>query len=524
VAGENEYNFRHVLLRDVAYGSIPRAARIERHRLAAGWIESLGRPDDHADLLAHHYLAAIELARAAGIDASEFAAPAAAALLGAADRSLALNAFSAASRMYEEALSLGLRDDDRPRATFRRGIALNVLGDPARITVLEEARALFEAAGDDEAAAEASSSLAEALWHSGRVEAHRSALVRAQELVREHEVSAAVARVRAQTARYAMLDDEHDQAIRLGREALDMAEQLGLDELRANVLSTIGTAMSNAELGAGDDLVRQAIALGTALNSVEGPRALNNLAVSAYQQGSVLREHELLLEARAVAERIGSENYARFAEGNLCWTFFAIGDWDESLRRSEAFIAECEAGSGHFLEGIAQFARAQILLARDDLDAAMRASSRMVELSSAESSRAAVRYHLFAARLAHELGRPAEARAAFDTALAGTDRIYSHNAITFVLLAEDLGLVDRLDELPGRGPVSPWAEIARLVVAGDLTEAARRLDAAGHLTLAAQVRLGSCDDAELAKAVDFFRSVGATRYLARAEAQLAAMA
>ncbi|MGH2682394.1 MAG: AAA family ATPase, partial [Actinomycetota bacterium] len=59
VAGETEYVFRHLLVRDVAYAEIPRRLRSERHRLAAEWIESLGRPDDHAELLAHHYLAAL---------------------------------------------------------------------------------------------------------------------------------------------------------------------------------------------------------------------------------------------------------------------------------------------------------------------------------------------------------------------------------------------------------------------------------------------------------------------------------
>jgi predicted ATPase len=44
VADEAEYTFRHVLLRDVAYGQIPRAARGDKHSRAAAWIESLGRP------------------------------------------------------------------------------------------------------------------------------------------------------------------------------------------------------------------------------------------------------------------------------------------------------------------------------------------------------------------------------------------------------------------------------------------------------------------------------------------------
>ena len=65
VAGESEYAFAHLLVRDVAYAQIPRADRAEKHVRAARWIESLAgdRGEDLAELLAHHYLAALELAR-----------------------------------------------------------------------------------------------------------------------------------------------------------------------------------------------------------------------------------------------------------------------------------------------------------------------------------------------------------------------------------------------------------------------------------------------------------------------------
>ena len=68
MAGEGEYAFRHVLVRDVAYAQIPRAGRAEKHRLAAEWIDSLGadRAEDRAEMLAHHYGAALEFARASG--------------------------------------------------------------------------------------------------------------------------------------------------------------------------------------------------------------------------------------------------------------------------------------------------------------------------------------------------------------------------------------------------------------------------------------------------------------------------
>ena len=61
VAGEDEYAFRHALVRDVAYEQIPRRARADKHRAAAEWIESLGRTEDHAEMLAHHYASALEL-------------------------------------------------------------------------------------------------------------------------------------------------------------------------------------------------------------------------------------------------------------------------------------------------------------------------------------------------------------------------------------------------------------------------------------------------------------------------------
>ena len=40
VAGETEYAFRHILVRDVAYGQIPRGMRAERHVQMAAWLES----------------------------------------------------------------------------------------------------------------------------------------------------------------------------------------------------------------------------------------------------------------------------------------------------------------------------------------------------------------------------------------------------------------------------------------------------------------------------------------------------
>ena len=93
VAGETAYVFRHVLVRDVAYGQIPRGRRAEFHRRVAEWIEALAgdRLEDLADMVAHHYSTALNLARSAGLAEGELAVRARKALREAADRSFALN-------------------------------------------------------------------------------------------------------------------------------------------------------------------------------------------------------------------------------------------------------------------------------------------------------------------------------------------------------------------------------------------------------------------------------------------------
>jgi predicted ATPase len=78
--GESEYSFWHLLVRDVAYSQIPRAERARRHCSAAAWIEGKAgeRVEDLAEVLAHHYVQALELATATGDtgQARELALPA----------------------------------------------------------------------------------------------------------------------------------------------------------------------------------------------------------------------------------------------------------------------------------------------------------------------------------------------------------------------------------------------------------------------------------------------------------------
>jgi len=70
LSGAQEYAFRHVLIRDVAYDSIPKLERARKHREVARWAEEqLGdRADEVVELLAAHYWQALRYEEEFGTD------------------------------------------------------------------------------------------------------------------------------------------------------------------------------------------------------------------------------------------------------------------------------------------------------------------------------------------------------------------------------------------------------------------------------------------------------------------------
>ena len=209
-----EYAFRHLLVRDVAYGQIPRAARADKHRRAADWIEALGRPDDQAEMLAHHYSSALEYARAAGREDAELDKRARLALREAGDRAWPLAAWPAAARFYGEAHELWPSDDPgRPQLRFRLGRAREAFAAGTGLDLMESAVTELEAAGEIETAADAAIVVAVVLWTHGEVERHDAYVQRALQLVGDRPDSPArVAAIATQAARLAF-DGHYDQLI-----------------------------------------------------------------------------------------------------------------------------------------------------------------------------------------------------------------------------------------------------------------------------------------------------------------------
>src|SRR5688572_15422087 len=280
VAGETAFVFRHVLVRDVAYGQIPRSRRAELHRRAAEWLESLAgdRAEDIADLVAHHYLSALRFARAVGRGLGDLPERAREALADAGDRALALSAYAPAVRFYREALASWPEDDaERPPLLLRYGQALFRAEQTGAEVLAEAARELLEA-GELELAAEAEVLLGDLLLITqGRRDESLTHFDAAVALLFAQPPSRSKVRVLASRAHFHLAADEAEEAARTAEEALELAEALGLDDLRAHTLSTLG--FSRVMIGDLDGLrdLQESVRVASSANSPQAARGYNNL-------------------------------------------------------------------------------------------------------------------------------------------------------------------------------------------------------------------------------------------------------
>jgi len=542
VEGQTEYAFKHLLVRDVAYGQVPRVDRAQKHLQTAEWIESLGRPDDHAEMVAHHYASALELMRAARQHVDGVGERARVAFRDAGDRAAKLNALSAADRYYADALALTPPDDpERAELLFRLGTIRRVRLEEGG-EELEAARDGFLAVGETDRAAEAELGLAQVAWRRGRTAEMREHMAHARSLVAGTAASEIQAAVLTEASRYAMLAGEAEEAVATGREAIRLAEQLGLDELRANALNNVGSALGNVGDPAGMVMLEESISLARRINSVDALlRGLNNLGTQHVIQAELAKSDETIAELRAVAERYGYGGFLRFVEGGSgVGAPYQTGDWETSAATADAFLATVEAGSPHYQAATAYAFRAQIRLARDDVAGALSDAERAYALGrQAEDPQSLLAAGVFCGLVYERLGdaRGAELLDAALTALGGRDMGWAIVvAAELAWLARSYGRADEVADLIALTTIKTrWIDAARAVVEGDLRAAADILDDVGARPIAAFFRMRAAEelvaegrraeaDEQLRAALAFYRGVRAKRYVREGEALLAASA
>jgi tetratricopeptide (TPR) repeat protein len=373
-------------------------------------------------------------------------------------------------------------------------------------------------------------------WHLGRGDEADAASERGLALVRDAPPSPAKASVLIERSRLLMLRARFRDAIEVGREGLALAEDLRRIDLQISALVNVGSAMTGLGVGGVPELER-AIELGKGgFAPLVRQRAYNNLADEMLARGRVREAVRLFDEARAGVEPLGIMLGIRWNLPQQAWAAYYLGDWvrvEELLRRYEDLIA---GSQGHYLEGMVLLLHGSMARARGDGAAAVSYAERSVAHSRGVKDPQSLGPSLASlARAFVEEGRDAEAFPLVDEVLALTDEngvaLYFGWLIDLGWLIHDLGRAD----MPPPSRAKLWAEAATAITEGDLVRAAEVLGETELMSEEAYARLRAAEllasqgrNAEaqfhLERALSFYRSVGATAYLRRAEAVMPASA
>jgi class 3 adenylate cyclase/tetratricopeptide (TPR) repeat protein len=213
LAGDLQFTFRHILIRDVAYGTVPRAVRRRRHAAVARYVEETvaGAGETLPTILAHHWREGGEPARAIPH------------LLAAADAARRAWAHETVVELYSTAVELAPDEDERRRLRLRRALTLVELEGEDERAAAELEQLLPELEGRERL--DALIGLGHAyLWTERDEDTLRTAAeaARLRDELGDDEATGAVLAMESQALAMRGADGDLDRAFRLGERALEL--------------------------------------------------------------------------------------------------------------------------------------------------------------------------------------------------------------------------------------------------------------------------------------------------------------
>jgi class 3 adenylate cyclase/tetratricopeptide (TPR) repeat protein len=384
VEGEAEYSFWHVLIRDVAYGQIPRLERLKKHEAAADWMKRVAGDGsaDKAEILAYHYGQALDLARAAKAteDADRLGPEAAHYLVLAGDRAIQLDVGKAESH-YRRALEL------LPQGHPERASALPRAAETAWLAgrLLEAERGYEEAIaearrqGNVLRAGEVMVDLVASLRDRGETDRARRLLDEAVELLEHEPPARGLALAYLHRARDDAVSGRSEEGLRSSQQAIDLAGRLGLQDHLARALQFRGGPRCQlGDLRGLDDLresLRITLDLGLGYYTVN---AYGNLAEQIWRTEGPASSLELYRAGIEFGDRRGIVFKTRWIEAESLWSLFDIGAWDELLERAARILRWDEGYGGSQVGLIALSYQARVLVHRGRADDAASAMARFL--------------------------------------------------------------------------------------------------------------------------------------------------
>jgi class 3 adenylate cyclase/tetratricopeptide (TPR) repeat protein len=404
ISGETAYRFKHVLIREVAYGGLSKSARADLHARFAAWLRERAG-EELLEIRAYHLdQAAALLAELDGGAPPELAHEAAEALETAGRRSLAREANRSARKQLLRALELEPTLERR----YQAAKAAWRLGDlPVVSKEMERVSAEAGEQGDRWCQARALAALAEVAISRGAdvEEANRlAALVLDVADANDYEPRFDALHVLNTAAWWrGLLTDSEGYA----RDQLALAQEAGRADLESRAaidLAGVHTARRRYDLAA--PLFARALELAEQSGSIVARgHALASAGNFADYRGDLDEAQRQLEEARSLYEETGVAS----SLGRVLYRLAVVAGHQEDLDRAERLSRESIRtlavleDRGTLCE--AQRQLAEVLLAKGKVDEAERYAEEALDTVGSQdmSSRASTRYTL--ARVRSEQGR-----------------------------------------------------------------------------------------------------------------------
>src|SRR5256884_1626317 len=344
VADDEEYAFKHILMRDVAYGQVPKGRRAQLHLGFSEWVNSLpSSADEFVEIVAWHLEQACVLSRE--VARSPIQPPtseAAAALADAARRAERRESLREAHRYYTRALEVldDRHDELRFELRLRRAEMAMMLGQ-----LKEACEELLEVA-ENASRLDRTDIESEALLLLGDIDQRQGRIPEAHQRLTEAERLASLTedgslRIKVAFVFATFVGDyqgRHDDAIERLRAAIATVEKNGDPALVAEGHLRIAALLMSRDLAAAEPELRRCLELASDLGSHRmEAEATSWLGMTAYLRGRPEEGERLCLQARTWFERTGDTYFqVQNIIGGLA--IFALAD--DRAEEAEAWLRE----------------------------------------------------------------------------------------------------------------------------------------------------------------------------------------
>jgi len=383
-SGEQEFWFRHVLIKDIAYESIAKRDRAIKHRAAAEWAEQRSgeRSDEQAELIATHYEQAMGYLTELGAEAGETSEVGSSLHVWAGKagrRAESLWQLERAAHWYRAAIEAASAEiETLEMARLWEAYAqVGVSTEPVDqvIAALETALNTYESLQMDLDAGRIETQLGFNVWQAGDDASGRAWLDKSVARLSGLEVSRELANALQVRGQFAWRHDQGKEAEEDLRAAIELAEETAAETTEIAARHDLGIALNfqgrNEEamplIEASFEAAQRTSDLYLKL------RSANNWGATLASHGSDFRRAaDVTRVALEEGRRAGSHGYVTWAANNLAGVLRRLGDLDEAAEYEQIALRAAEAIKVPLLRGWSLAGLAEISLWQGDISEARR--------------------------------------------------------------------------------------------------------------------------------------------------------